>query len=134
VINLSNATADIDWIEISGNTPVAANCAAAARTTLTPVVAPLTPDDAVKPQHVRVYPNPASGNAVVAVTLGRNEQAAITVYNMQGHMVANLGSIRSATGGTQQLPVNLNGQLPGLYYVVVTGDKGLKHTCKLIIE
>lgn len=98
------------------------------------MVSPLPLDAAVKEQPVRIYPNPGSGHAVVTVTLEQDEQALIRVYDMQGRMVVNLGTIRAGNGGTQQVPVNLNGQQPGLYYVVVTGDKGLKHTCKLIVK
>lgn len=130
----STATADIDWIGITGNAPAAADCAATAMTTLMPVVSPLPLDAAVKEQPVRIYPNPGSGHAVVTVTLEQDEQALIRVYDMQGRMAVNLGTIRAVNGGTQQVPVNLNGQQPGLYYVVVTGDKGLKHTCKLIVK
>jgi pectate lyase len=81
-----------------------------------------------------IYPNPARDKANLTITLKENEQAVISVYDVQGRMVDNLGTITSATGGTQQVPCDLNSRKPGLYYVVVTGNKGLKATHKLVIE
>lgn len=126
----SSATADIDWIEITGNTPTAANCMASARTS-SPVV---LNNAAVTELPARVFPNPTSGNTKVAITLGKNEQAVISLYDVQGRIVANLGIISSVTGGAQQVSFNLDGQKPGLYYVVVKGNKGLQSTHKLIVE
>ncbi|SFE50659.1 pectate lyase [Chitinophaga sp. CF118] len=126
----STATADIDWIEITGNTPVAANCnGTTARTAFSAASSQLT-HSVTK---TSVYPNPTNGKATITVTLGKNEQAVIRLYDAQGSVVANLGTISSVTGGIQQIPCNLNSK-PGLYYVVVIGNKGLKATHKLVIE
>jgi hypothetical protein len=81
-----------------------------------------------------VFPNPAKGKAIISVTLGTNERAVIRVYDALGRLVDNLGSIKSVTGGTQQVPFNLNNKKPGVYNVVVTGNKGIKATYKLLIQ
>ncbi|SFD22288.1 Listeria/Bacterioides repeat-containing protein/Por secretion system C-terminal sorting domain-containing protein [Chitinophaga sp. CF118] len=121
----SSATADIDWIEIAGKTPSAASCPS---TMAVSVLMGMIPNLAA------IYPNPTTGEATITVFLQENEQAIVRVFNTQGSMVDNLGTIRSLTGGTQQIHCNLNGKKPGLYYVVVTGDKGLKSSNKLLVQ
>lgn len=128
----ATATADIDWIEITGNTPAAANCAST--TARTAAVASPVHGAAVTPKLTGIYPNPASDKTTITVTLGKNEQAVIKVYDAQGRMVDNLGTITSVTGGTQLINYNLNNKKSGLYYVVVAGNKGLKATHKLVVE
>jgi pectate lyase len=66
--------------------------------------------------------------------MGNNEQAVIKLYNALGNMIDNLGVIKSIAGEAQQLNFNLEGKTPGLYYVVVTGDKGFKSTFKLLVQ
>jgi pectate lyase len=126
----STATADIDWIEITGNTPAAANCAG----TMARTASLVTHDDATDQKRTGVYPNPCNSKATVTVTLEKNEQAVISVYDAQGRMVANPAIISSVTGGTQQVPCNLTGKKPGLYYVLIISNKGLKATHKLVVE
>ncbi|GAA3931459.1 T9SS type A sorting domain-containing protein [Chitinophaga oryziterrae] len=123
----ATATADIDWMEVTGKTPSAASCVS----TMASYVLPASEIAASTPA---IYPNPTTGVATITMTLQKNEQAVIRVYNTQGSLVDNLGTIRSETGGTQQIHCNLNGKKPGLYYVVVTGDKGFKSGYKLFVE
>jgi pectate lyase len=85
-------------------------------------------------QLTSVFPNPAKGKAIISVTLGTNEMAVIRVYDALGRLVDNVRNITSVTGGTQQVPFNLNNKKPGVYHVVVTGNKGLKATYKLLVQ
>jgi pectate lyase len=125
----ATATADIDWVEITGNAPVAANCAGT-----TAKIASVTPDGVISEKAAGIYPNPAKDQTTVTVTLGKNEQAVIRLYDAQGRLVDHLGTIKSATGGTQKVLCKLNNKNPGLYYVTVTGNNGLKASHKLLIE
>lgn len=127
----STATADIDWMEVTGNAPSAGDCNAARMAT-----GSVSADQSqlLNQQLTGVFPNPAKGKAIISITLGNNEQAGIRVYDVLGRLVENLGSIRSVTGGTQQVPVNLNNKKPGVYNVVVTGNKGIKTTYKLLVQ
>jgi pectate lyase len=127
----STATADIDWMEVTGNAPSAGDCNAARTAT-----GSVSVDQAqlLNQQLTGVFPNPAKGKAIISVTLGTNEQAGIRVYDALGRLVDNLGSIKSVTGGTQQVSFNLNNKKPGVYNVVVTGNKGLKTTYKLLVQ
>jgi pectate lyase len=81
-----------------------------------------------------IYPNPAKGKAILTITLDKNEQAVVRLLDAQGRLINNIGTIRSTIGGTQQVPFNLSNKKPGIYNVVVTSDKGSKHTYKLIVE
>lgn len=126
----STATADIDWIEISGNEPSVATCPG--DTAL--ITAVTDPNQVFSQKSISIYPNPAKGNATVTVILKRNEQAVITVYDALGKMVEHLGTISSLTGDTQQIQWNVSSKTPGLYNVLMVSNKGSKHSCKLIIQ
>jgi pectate lyase len=128
----SSATADIDWIEITGNAPSTANCAGLAATGST--VSLLLGNDVTEQQVASIYPNPTSGSATINVTLAKNEQAAIRLYDAQGRMVDDLGIVRSVAGGVQKIVCNLSNRKPGLYYVTIISSKGLKSSYKLVVE
>jgi pectate lyase len=81
-----------------------------------------------------IYPNPAKGKVTVIVTLEKNEQAVIMLYDIQGRLVETIGTISSATGGTERITCNLDNKKPGVYNVVITSNKALKSTYKLVIE
>jgi len=75
------------------------------------------------------YPNPASGQATLYVTLLRPEQ-------IQVHFMDNTGRVIKQSGyklpaGASLLPFNLGGLSPGLYYVEVKGP-GIEKQIKLI--
>ncbi len=128
----SSATADVDWIEITGNAPSAANCAALTATGS--AVSLQSGSEVAEQQVARIYPNPTSGNATINITLAKNEQAAIMVYDAQGRMVEDLGIIKSVPGGEQKVVCNLSNRKPGLYYVTVISSKGQRSSYKLIVE
>jgi pectate lyase len=127
----STATADIDWIEITGNAPAAGNCSASliARESVT------EPGQVLNEKVSGIYPNPVrGGKATLVITLEKNEEAVIKLYDIQGRLINNLGVVRSVTGGTQQVPCTLANKTPGLYNVVVVSNKGVKQTYRLIVE
>lgn len=125
----SSATADIDWIEVTGNAPAAGSCVLAKVATLGAV--------GIEPTQGKltsIYPNPTHGNTTINVTLGKNEQAVIRLFDAQGKLVKDLGVVRSVSGGTQQVNYNFSGQQPGLYFVTFVNSKGVTSTYKLVIE
>jgi pectate lyase len=81
-----------------------------------------------------IYPNPAKGKATIAIPLKKNEQAVVRIYDTQGRLVDNLGTITASTSGTQKIQYNANRNKPGIYNVVVTTGKGVKSTYKLIVQ
>lgn len=131
----STATADIDWIEITGSAPSAANCSGTTVTRAGYTTGAGATQDATAHQLLTgIYPNPAKSKTVITVTLEKNEQAIIRIYDAQGRIVHNPGAIRSIAGGPQQVPCNLDNKMPGLYYVVVTSNKGVRSSYKLLVE
>ena len=112
----NNATADIDWIEITGNSPVAGNCAAArgisgaANTSLG--------------RKIGVYPNPAKGKVTIGFDLPATDKIAMQIFNANGSVTDKVGSKLFAAGYHQVL-YDLSVKMPGFYTVVLIGDKGI---------
>lgn len=124
----ASATADIDWIEITGSSPTAVSCVLSASTAAVSTVGE------VSQTLSSIYPNPTHGNTTINVTLAKNEQAVIRLFDAQGKVVKDLGVVKSLTGGTQQLTYDFSGQIPGLYLVSVMTNKGAISTSKLLVE
>lgn len=124
----SAATADIDWIEITGNAPAIADCAASARSA-TDVESTIYNE-----RMVSISPNPAKDKAIITIVLEENEQATIMVYNEQGALIDTLNSSKTVRAGVQQIVYNVTGKRSGLYNVVVLNSKGNKTTYKLLVE
>jgi pectate lyase len=129
----SAATADIDWIEITGNTPATADCTAAmsasARSVGTETESIVYSENAV-----RISPNPAKDNATITISLNKGEHAAIMVYDDQGNLVDTLSSDKAVVTGTQQVVYAVGNKRPGIYTIVVVNNKGAKTTYKLLVE
>ncbi len=121
----SNATADIDWIEITGNSPVAGNCTAARPMPITLIAEDIN-------QKVAVYPNPNKGKATIGFYLNEADKITIRMVGIDGKAI-NAGTKLLPAGYNKQ-ELNVTGKAPGLYNVIVTGDKGTKYIFKLIIQ
>ncbi len=119
----SNATADIDWIEITGNSPTAGNCTAArpAPITATPVS-----------QTTGLYPNPTKGKVTVGFNLTTSDKINISVINANGAVVAKPVSKLFAEGFNRQ-EIDMTGKQPGIYQIIIAGEKGNKYFLKLIV-
>jgi pectate lyase len=85
-------------------------------------------------QGATIYPNPAKGIATIAVALKKNEQAVIRIYDAQGRLVDDQRTITATTTGAQRIQYNLSGHKAGIYNVVVTTDRGVKSTYKLMVQ
>lgn len=121
----SNATADIDWIEITGNSPAAGNCTAAARPAGLPVSGTVMQKEAV-------YPNPAKGTATVGFQLKEADKITIRLTAPDGKPVKCIRRLSNAGYNKQEL--NISGITPGIYHVIITGEKGSQHQYKLVIQ
>ena len=121
----SNATADIDWMEITGNSPVPGNCAAARP-------APITNRMNNALQQAGVYPNPSKGNVTIGFTLPVADRVNISVVSIDGKRIMNISKLLPAGFNKQEL--ELAGKPAGMYNVIVTGDKGTKQIFKLILQ
>jgi len=121
----SNATADIDWIEITGNSPAPGNCTAARP-------APVTSLVENGRQQTGVYPNPARGKVNIGFLLPDADKINISVVNSSGKTTASINTLLPAGYNRQQIDVS--GKPAGIYHVIVTGDKGTKQVFKLILQ
>jgi pectate lyase len=92
---------------------------------------PRTPEEI---QGTFIYPNPAKGNATIAVALKKNEQAVIRIYDAQGRLVDNLRTPTAVTAGMQRVQYNVKGNKPGIYNVLVTTNNDVRSTYKLIVQ
>jgi uncharacterized repeat protein (TIGR02543 family) len=121
----SNATADIDWIEITGNSPAPGNCTAARPAPITTVI-----ENSL--QQAGVYPNPAKDKLMIGFTLPVSDRVNISIISIDGKRIAVTSKLFPA-GFNKQL-IDLSGKPAGLYNVILTGDKGTKQVFKLILQ
>ncbi len=126
----SNATADIDWIEITGINPSAGNCNGA-RITEFATPAPV-PSQIVTKEKLGVYPNPSHGIANVGFYLKDADRINISIINAQGKMVFKQNVQMQA--GYQVQALDMRSIPSGFYTVIVNGKIKEKETFKLIIE
>ena len=125
----SNATADIDWIEITGNAPSAGDCNAA-RIGSSSVAAPAI-EQITSTTKIGAYPNPSNGIANVGFYLLEADNISITVINAQGKIVYSQSSQLQAGYHVKRLNV---GRQAGFYTVTVSGKKKPKEIFKLLVE
>ncbi len=121
----NNATADIDWIEITGNSPAPGNCTAARP-------APITTRIENGIQQTGVYPNPAKGKVTVGFTLPAAGRVNISIVSINGKRITNVNKLLPA--GYNKQEIDLTGKPAGIYNVMVTGDNGTKEMYKLILQ
>lgn len=125
---VSSEFADIDWIEITGNSPTAGNCNAAR-------IAPSAPGDpSTVFANAGLYPNPAAGKVKVVFTLPSAQQAAVRVYNAIGQLVEILPERNFAAGYNQ---FDYSGKAfgrPGNYFMQIKGSKGDSFLLKLSVQ
>ncbi len=116
----SNATADIDWIEITGNSPAAGNCAASLR------AAPPVQNLQLRPASVQhIYPNPAKEQITIGFVMENKGKVNISIVDEYGRVIDNLGS-KSYGKGYQQLTYQLTTRNAGMYMVMITSVDGSK--------
>lgn len=81
-----------------------------------------------------IFPNPAKGNVTITVALKKNEATFIKIYDIQGRLVEKPLTVSSDKDATQTINYNLQNKRAGLYNVVITNNKGVSYTYKLIIQ
>lgn len=121
----NNATADIDWIEITGNSPLPGNCTAARP-------APVSTIIQENSKQTGIYPNPSKGKVMVGFTLPVAGKINLRVVNSNGKYLTTLNKLFPA--GYQQQELDMSGKAAGIYHVMVTGEKGMRQVFKLVIQ
>ena len=71
-----------------------------------------------------VYPNPAKDIATLSVNLVNSDNATISVVDLMGREVINLGE-QSLKSGENQININTSSLNGGLYYVRVVTNNGM---------
>lgn len=79
------------------------------------------------------YPNPFTGRTTLAFTLGSQEAYALQVYDLNGRLVATLGSGKAAAGETTQVVWEAKAAPAGVYFVRLTTRSGVQHL-KLVLR
>lgn len=121
----SNATADIDWIEITGNSPATGNCAAARPAPVTTMIENLA-------QPTGVYPNPARDKISIGFALPAAGKVSISIVNANGKRVSSINKLLPA--GYNKQEIDINGKPSGVYTIIVNGEKEIQQVFKLIIQ
>lgn len=110
---------NIDWMQVTGNSPTAASCTAAIGSAVSsPLVTVTMPGtEAAK---AGVYPNPAGNTATVAFTTAQVATVGIRLYSVNGALIKQLTS-RQFPAGYNQYQFACDNLPAGLYYVRVEG-------------
>jgi len=82
--------------------------------------------------NLSIYPNPIKGNGYLKIENNISEQVNITVYDLMGKKVANLGN-NNISKGVNLINLNFNNYKTGVYLLRVEGSKGTS-TVKFIVE
>ncbi len=80
-----------------------------------------------------VYPNPANGEFTIQYTLNDARTVNITMHDINGKQIRNLGE-QSSPKGTWSLQAQASGISPGIYLIALTTDKGEQAVQRIIIE
>lgn len=121
---VSSAFADIDWIEITGETPLAESC--------TSQVAKLATDD-FKQNIFEAYvsPNPAVGAISLFINSPHTQEANIVLTSVTGQQI--LSKKQQLDSGINIIAVNKNTITSGLYILTIDSE-GIKKSVKVIVQ
>ncbi|GAB3198203.1 hypothetical protein GCM10027293_14460 [Pontibacter aydingkolensis] len=126
----SLAFADIEWIEVTGESTMVTDCANPIG--YSSVVAGTKKDAGNKGRSIKALPNPASDNVTFEVTLAKSEKAKISLYNVNGVRVA-VAANQQFSAGTTQVSFKTSGLKAGVYMYAIESDGGVVKG-KLVIK
>ncbi|MFT3680259.1 MAG: InlB B-repeat-containing protein [Ferruginibacter sp.] len=138
----NSATADVDWMEVTGFNPSAATCAAArtaaAATTTDESASSTTSRTALQNTSVvkaGVYPNPTSGAVNIKFNVAAAGKINIGLYSADGRLLKDFGT-NTFVEGSQVIQQNLASLKlkPGLYNIVVRNAKAESQVFKVVIQ
>ncbi|HMP20198.1 MAG TPA: right-handed parallel beta-helix repeat-containing protein [Ferruginibacter sp.] len=130
----SPASADIDWLEITGANPQAANCAAA-RSFAPAAAQPVAAEEntMLTAGKTGIFPNPASSQVKIGFILQAAGRANIRILFADGRLHSDLGTA-NYPAGYQLVSHQLRNVRPGLYNVVITTSQEKIQVYKLIVQ
>lgn len=123
--------ANIDWIEITGNSPTEALCS-------TPVggrvAQPIALQElAITKNAMNVFPNPANAATTVQLYNRERQQVTIDVFTAQGQKVLRVANAIMAPG-VHNLPINCAKLPRGNYFISATLGNGKKLVQPLVVQ
>lgn len=117
------ATADIDWMEVTGNSPAVGNCTIAK--TPTALINPNTEENIL-------FPNPIKGqNAFLKFNIDKAQKIKIIITNAEGTTIKSINKFYSSTEVNET--IYTNGIKPGVYYVRICGENGILFSKKWVV-
>jgi uncharacterized repeat protein (TIGR02543 family) len=118
------ATADIDWLEVTGNSPSVGNCLVAKSTTI------INEQTSVENN---LFPNPSVRGQAASLKfkLTMPQSVRINVTSVDGTKVRSINKFYSA--GDVFETITTEGIKPGVYYINIKGDNGVIMTKKWIV-
>lgn len=120
----STEFANIDWMEVTGNSPSAATCASSARVAY-------HPDITAQPEETRVYPNPVVSNATLSFYNKQEQRVAVKLFDSNGALVNTVVN-KVFPAGYHQVPVDCNRLANAAYFIKV--ESGEKQTTLRLIK
>ncbi|MDF2190413.1 carbohydrate-binding protein [Paraflavitalea sp. CAU 1676] len=121
--------ANIDWIEITGNTPTEALCSGAVGSRVATSAATVPAIDASPV----VFPNPATGMSTVKLSLATAQQLRVSLMGVDGRLVHQLAN-KVFAAGVHYVPVAVKGVKAGVYFVTVSNGSGGRSIQPLVVQ
>jgi pectate lyase len=117
------ATADIDWMEVTGNSPAVGNCTVAKSA--------LSLNEPISEENT-LFPNPTKGhNSFLKFNLDKAQKIKITITNAEGTKIKSINKFYSSTEVIET--ISTNGIKPGVYYIRISGENGILFSKKWIV-
>ncbi|MBO2008206.1 InlB B-repeat-containing protein [Hymenobacter negativus] len=133
---VGNEFANIDWIEIVGNSPTAASCGAARATAAASEGMQTAENRAEKATQplaaLRLYPNPAAPNSVFTFELAAKSPVTVRLVDAMGLLVKTLPE-RTYEAGSHSVALGNAGLKPGTYTLLVVSNEG-KQTLRVEVR
>ncbi len=125
----NRATADIDWMEITGYAPAIGDCSESGAR---PVAQTTTSTTTTTSRTTGVYPNPANGKINVGFELPETQKVSFVIMDAAGNPVAQVpGQLFPAGYNTQEY--NMAGKAAGFYTVMLVGEKNIRKAYKFVV-
>ena len=122
----SNATADIDWMEVTGYNPSIGNCSQTSGRVATAATVTTATNT------TGVYPNPANGKINVGFDVPEIQKVSFIILDAAGNPVGNIRSQLYPAGYNVQ-SYNMTGKTSGIYTILVNGDRNLRQAFRFIV-
>jgi len=124
---VSSEFANIDWLEITGNSPTAASCSSSGKSTLSNAAIAET----ISVSEAIVSPNPAVNTIKLIVTTTEAKEASITLSAINGQIL--LSKKQVLESGQNVIAVNESAIAAGLYILTVQ-SADIQKTIKVIMK